>query len=167
MSKTLKSPIPLKLTPQRFRPYGRIIHYPAKQVKVRNRNLFRIVLADKTAPGWRIAYLVVRDRKIYRLEKHPASFESFEPICGRSLIFVATRPDFKAIKCFYLDRPVIVNKNVWHGVVTLDRESEMKLTENAKVRCVYWKMGRKLPLLKSDLPVGDRKEMELKYGQKE
>jgi len=85
--------------------------------------------------------LIVRDKKIRRLECHPESFESFEPVCGRSLLFVAWKKDVKAIECFELTRPIILKKGVWHGVVTVTPECEIKLTENSKVKCVYWPLG--------------------------
>jgi len=136
---------PAKLSLSRFRAYGRLIRYPGKSNKSPRHNLFRIVLTEPSRQGWRIAYLIVRDKTIRRMEQHPDSFESFEPIRGRSLIFVAKTPRLSAIRCFYLDQPLIVNKGIWHGVVTLDKESEMKLTENAKVRCEYWNLERRLP----------------------
>jgi len=127
-----------KLNAQNFRRYGRIIEYPRKHLKGNQRNLFRIVLTESSRLGWRIAYLIVRDKKIKKLECHPYSFESFEPMCGRGLLYVAKKSDECAIECFQLDRPVILKKGIWHGVVTLTDEWEIKLTENAKVKCVYW-----------------------------
>ena len=40
----------------------------------------------------------------------------------------------------FLDRPVVLRKGVWHGIITLGKESEVKITENAHVRCVYWQL---------------------------
>ena len=134
-----------KITAKNFRPYGRIIEYSNKHLKGNKRNLFRIVLAETNRHGWRIAYLIVRDKTIKRLESHPYSFESFEPLTGRSLIYVTKKMDTRSIECFELDRPIILNKGIWHGVVTLNDESEIKLTENANVKCVYWALGFQLP----------------------
>lgn len=130
-----------KITASNFRRYGRIIEYPSKQTRSKKINLFRIVLTEPNIKGWRIAYLIVRDKTIKKLEQHPHSFESFEPVKGKSLLYVSPRCEQKAIECFYLDRPIILKKGIWHGVVTLSHESEMKLTENAKVKCVYWPLG--------------------------
>ena len=134
-----------KITAQSFRKYGWLIEYPKKHLKGNKKNLWRIVHKEPKTYGWRIAYLVVRDKTIRRLEQHLHSFESFEPICGRSLLYVAQKQDLKSIKCFKLDRPIILKKKVWHGIVTTVKESEIKLTENAFVKCVYWKLGFKLP----------------------
>jgi len=126
-----------RITPRGFCAYGRVIGYPRRPREGRGRNLFCVVLREPKA-GWRIAYLVVRDTSIRRLEQHPGSFESFEPVQGRCLLFVALRKDPRAIRCFRLDRPVVLKKGLWHGIVTLDREADVKLTENNRVTCVYW-----------------------------
>ncbi|MDD5019695.1 MAG: hypothetical protein PHH75_06725 [Candidatus Omnitrophica bacterium] len=123
-----------------FKPYGWIIDYPKRGAR-RCGNLFRIVVRQRNAAGWRIAYLVVRDKVIDRLEQHPCSLESFEPVCGRSLLFVARRRKAGDIACFLLDKPVVLKKGIWHGVVAMGKESDIKITENASVRCVYWKTG--------------------------
>jgi ureidoglycolate hydrolase len=132
-----------KINPDNFKKFGRVIEYAGK--KTEGSNLFRIVLKEKEPFGWRIAYLVVREKKISRLEQHKNSFESFEPVKGRSLIYVAREKEPSKIECFYLERPVVLNKGVWHGVVTLDKESEIKISENASVRSIYWKLLFALP----------------------
>ena len=129
------------ITSQNFRRYGKIIAYPNKHLKGKKKNLFCIVLTEGKHTGWRIAYLIVRDKRIRRLERHPFSFESFEPMVGKALLYVTEKKDKNRIECFYLDRPIILNKGVWHGVVTQSTESEMKLTENLKVKCHYWPLG--------------------------
>ena len=134
-----------KINSRDFRRYGRVIEYPGKEKKGTQKNLFRIVLKETGKTGWRIAYLIVRDRKIRRLEQHPYSFESFEPVKGRSLLYVAARKDEKAIECFHLDKPIILKKGVWHGVVTLSPETEIKISENKDVKCVYWPLSAVLP----------------------
>ncbi len=135
-----------RITLRGFCAFGRVIGYPHRSREDAGRNLFCIVLRQPRA-GWRIAYLVVRDTWIRRLERHPESFESFEPVRGRSLLFVARRKDPRAIRCFLLDRAVILKKGLWHGIVTLDREADVKITENSRVKCVYWPLpftlGRK------------------------
>ncbi len=127
-----------KITARNFKPYGWLIGYPDKNSQSPKRNLFRIVLREKEKTGWRIAYLIVRDKTFDRLERHIDSFESFEPVKGESLIYLARAKQIDKIECFYLDAPVILKKNIWHAVVTKSRESEIKITENAKVKCGYW-----------------------------
>ncbi len=132
---------PQKINAVNFRRFGRIIEYPKDKPQEKSKNLFRVILKEKEPFGWRMAYLVVRDKTISRLEQHLFTFESFEPVKGRSLIYLARDKDSSLIECFYLDRPVILYKGVWHGVVTLAEESEIKISENCSVRSVYWRLG--------------------------
>ena len=125
-----------------FKSFGWIIDYPKKGAP-ETKNLFRIVIRQPRS-GWRIAYLVVREKRINRLEQHPDTFESFEPICGRSLLYVAKKKDARSISCFLLDKPIILKKGIWHGVVTLSKEADIKIVENATVKCVYWPLGFEL-----------------------
>ena len=132
------------ITSQSFRRYGRVIEHPHKRARDKDANLFHVVITERKRQGWRIAYLVVRDKSINRLEYHPGSFESFEPVFGETILYVSRSRNHNDIECFYLDRPVVLHKDIWHGVVTAGRESEIKITENAKVKCVYWPLGMEL-----------------------
>jgi len=129
-----------KITEKNFKNFGCVIDHPCKKTK-NGRNLFRIILTEKETVGWRIAYLVVRDKQIDRLEQHIDTFESFEPVAGETLLYVAKERNPKKIECFLLDKPVILNKGIWHGVVTLNLNAEIKITENANVDCIYWELG--------------------------
>jgi ureidoglycolate hydrolase len=132
-----------KIKASLFKPYGWIIDYPQRRKAQKTKNLFRIVLRQPRE-GWRIAYLVVRDRVIDKIESHPDSCESFEPIKGKGLLFVSQKKDASAIKCFLLDKPVILKKGIWHAVLTITKEFDVKIVENSKVRCVYYRLKEKL-----------------------
>lgn len=133
-----------KITAQNFRRYGWVIGFPNKHFHGKKSNLFRVAVKENNETGWRIAYLVVREKSITRLEQHPESFESFEPVKGRSLLYISNSKNRKKITCFYLDKPVILKKGIWHGVVTLGAETDIKITENAKVESIYWELGMEL-----------------------
>lgn len=126
-----------------FKPYGWVIEYPGRKRAPKEKNLWRIIVRQPKT-GWRIAYLVVRDKVIQRLEQHPGTFESFEPIKGKGLLYIATRKDPNAIRCFFLDKPVILKKGIWHGIVTSGKECDVKIVENARVKCLYWPLGFEL-----------------------
>jgi len=130
-----------KINAGNFRPYGWVIEYPAKNSRGKNANLFHVVIREKGDFGWRIAYLVVRDKRVERLEQHRLSYESLEPVKGASLLYVSLKKDPEEIACFYLDRPVILKKCVWHGILTLNGSAEIKITENRRVRSAYWRLG--------------------------
>lgn len=127
-----------KINTKNFRRFGWVIEYPKKTPRNKRDSFFKVILTEKRKVGWRIAYLLLRDKTLDKLERHVDSFESFEPVKGRSLIFVSRGRNHKKIKIFFLDKPVILDKGIWHGVVALGRESEIKITENAKLRCDYW-----------------------------
>jgi len=137
-----------------FKQYGKIIEYPSKELKGTKRNLWRIVHTVAEKNGWRVAYLVLRDKTIGRMESHPASDETFEPVAGEALIFVSTEKDFKRIECFRLDKPVILYKGTWHGLISLSPETEIKITENSRVECRYWELGFRMKKPAQDLPAG-------------
>ena len=130
-----------KINTKNFLGFGRVIEYPRILYKLNGKNLFRIILRESAALGWRIAYLVVRDKAIARLEQHLETYESLEPLRGKALLYVAKNKDPRNIECFYLNRPVILKKGIWHGIVSVGKECEIKITENAKVKCLYWKLG--------------------------
>ena len=136
-----------KINSSNFKRYGWVIEGSAKKSKDKEKSLFSIVLTEPIKAGWRIAHLLLRDKSVAYLERHIDSFESFEPIRGKTLIYVAGAKDLKKIMCFYLDKPVILKKGVWHNVITLDTQSEIKITENAKVKCDYWQLGCKVSRL--------------------
>jgi ureidoglycolate hydrolase len=124
-----------KLTHSAIRPYGYIID--SKCVKDDGKtNCFGILLKEK-AKGWRIGYLIVRDKKIKRLEMHPDSFETFEPVKGKLVIAFAPNKNPAKIKVFRLDKPVVVKKGVWHEVAAISPRAEVKLFENIEVKTKY------------------------------
>jgi ureidoglycolate hydrolase len=126
-----------RITPGAFAPFGKIIDLPRAGFLNPRKNLWKIIVRQPKT-GWRIAFLRVRDRAICRLERHPGSYESFEPLEGRGLLFVALKKNPASIRCFFLDKPVILKKGLWHGVVALTREADIKITENSRVVCEYW-----------------------------
>lgn len=133
---TPKSP-----TQQNFRCYGKLIDYPNKTSKGTKRNLWRIVHTSDAKTGWRVAYLILRDKTIGQMGCHPASDETFEPIKGRAVLFVSTKKDLSAIEAFVLDKPLIVYKGIWHNLISLTPETEIKITENAKMTSRAWSFG--------------------------
>ncbi len=135
------------LAPQSFKPYGKLINYPGQENKGRKRNLWRIVHRENAKVGWRIAYLVLRDKTIGRLESHPFSDETLEPVKGKALLFVAQKKDLSSVRCFLLDRSIVLYKGVWHGLVSISPETEIKITENKKVACRHWPLGSRVKTL--------------------
>jgi hypothetical protein len=72
------------------------------------------------------------------LESLPDSLETFEPVKGKTIITLAPnkRPD-KA-EAFFLDRPLVLKKGVWHNVAAISKECEIKIFENIEVKTEYY-----------------------------
>ena len=124
-----------KLTHEAIKPYGFIIDSRCVKDKGYG-NDFGVLLKAKSN-GWRVGYLIVRDRVIKRLENHPDSLETFEPTEGKLVIAFAplSKPD--EVKVFLLDKPVVVKKHVWHEVAALSKRAEVKIFENIEVGVGY------------------------------
>ncbi len=123
-----------------FRKYGYLIDWNNHKQKGSG-NQFRIVTRERVAQGWRIAYLIVKDRAIDRLEQHPNSMESFEPIRGKAVLHVCNQKKPSRVESFILDKPVILRKGVWHGVTSISDETHIKITENHRVGMKKHRLG--------------------------
>ncbi len=134
---------PKKITAENFKKYGYIIHWEGPENKEEN-NQFRIVISDPKVIGWRIAYLIVRDKQSDFMEKHPFSYESFEPVKGKAVLYVSNKKKPQAIEAFILDKPIILRKGIWHNVLTCSKETHIKITENNRVRLIKYDLGYRL-----------------------
>ena len=123
-----------------FRKYGYLIDWDNRKRKG-DGNQFRVVTRERVAQGWRIAYLIVKDKAISRLEQHPNSMESFEPISGKAVLHVCNQRKPNKVESFILDKPVILRKGVWHGVTSISDETHIKITENCRVGMVQHPLG--------------------------
>ncbi len=123
------------ITPGSIRPYGVIIDSRCVADDGRKNN-FGILLRER-ARGWRIGYLIVRERVMRRLERHPDSLETFEPVKGTAVIALASRRERSRPKLFRLDKPVVIKKGVWHDVAAVSKRADIKIFENSEVRTDY------------------------------
>ncbi len=119
------------LTEEKFRPYGRLIRFPEA-----DKTNFYIVASDEKP--WRLAVFRYSNHSIQRMECHPTSLESFEPLEGTTLLLVSEHDTPEQYRIFLLDRPVILEKGVWHQTLSLTREASVKITENADVYSDYY-----------------------------
>ncbi|MGC8764920.1 MAG: ureidoglycolate lyase [Brevinematia bacterium] len=95
------------------------------------------ILTKVSKEGWRIAILEIERKAAKRLERHPDSIETFEPMSGIGVLLVASeRPE--NFEVFLLDKPVCLNKGVWHEVFSLSERAKFKITENDEVECEYY-----------------------------
>ena len=124
-----------KLTHKTIKPYGWIIG--SKTIKDDGRgDKFEVLLKERSA-GWRIGYLILRSKKIIRLENHPDSLETFEPVTGKAVIMLAANKCPGKTQIFFLDKPVVLKKGVWHNVAAISGKCEIKIFENIEVKTEY------------------------------
>ncbi len=129
---------PKQITKEGFRKYGYIIEWEGPENK-KEINQFRIVVRRRKVIGWRIAYLIVREKHIDCLESHPSSYESFEPVKGASILYVSNQKKPQKIEAFFLNKPIVLKDGIWHGIVTIGKEAHVKITENNLVKLVRHK----------------------------
>lgn len=125
------------ITAENFKQYGVVLELLTDKEKKSNGESQFKVLTTQQNVGWRLAYLIVRTRSLKRLERHPLSMESFEPVRGVSLITVAPKENPEKVETFVLDKPVVLHAGVWHDVLALSEEAEIKITENADIVTEY------------------------------
>jgi ureidoglycolate hydrolase len=129
-------PLPLRvLTSDAFAPYGAVLDLedPNPDRAAAGQTEFRVITRSSDPTGWRLAVLRIRNHEVDRLEAHPTTQESFEPMWGVTVICVAQPQSPERFEAFVLDRPVCLNVGVWHAVMALTAESQIKIAENLEV----------------------------------
>ena len=119
------------ITAETFAPFGDILEFPQNVTAD-----FHIIVREEKDP-WRIALLRFDRHSVKRLENHPESMESFEPLEGIAVILVAEHETPENLRAFLLDKPVCLFKGVWHDVLALSSGAKVKITENLEVRSEY------------------------------
>ncbi len=114
------------LTKKSFKKYGIIGEHHQLQTG------YEPLIKEKSE-GWIWALLTFDNRTMGSLECHPNSFESFEPLSGTAILLVAPFKKPAELKAFLLDKPVILNKGVWHSILTLSQKTQVKIMENLHV----------------------------------
>ncbi len=125
-----------KLTQKNIKPYGWIID--RSFIKDDGQGDKYDILLKERSGGWRIGYLILRNKKIVKLESHPDSLETFEPVKGKAAIALASDKTPEKCEMFLLDRPVVLKKGIWHNVTAISKECEIKIFENAEVTTEYY-----------------------------
>lgn len=120
------------ITTEAFEKFGSVIEFPQG-----NQDNFYIVETEETQP-WRLAVFRYSNKSIQRIECHPTSKESFEPLSGVTLLLVAEQETPEDYCVFLLDKPVCLKKNIWHQVLALSQEAQVKITENLEVESRFY-----------------------------
>jgi len=128
----------LNITRERFAKYGQVL-MPCEDLP----KPFEIIVREE-GYGWRLAVLTLTGRDIDLLENHPTSFESFQPISGASLLIVAPNEAPEDFEVFLLDKPICLNKGIWHNNIALSESACIQIAENLDVESEYYHLKTRL-----------------------
>lgn len=121
------------ISKESFSKYGIIIDHEVTKTD----HFFEVLITEENA-GWRIAFFEISRKATNVMECHSASCESFEPVRGTTLLFVAENSSPENYEVFLLDKPVCLYKGIWHQVITLSEYSQIKITENFAVDSEFY-----------------------------
>jgi ureidoglycolate hydrolase len=126
----------LNLDERLFSPYGRILT-PGEdeEPEVSESGIFDFYVPfSDSSQGWQIGYLVNEAKRIDKLERHPNTPEVFSPLDGKSVLVVSEDPgDPDSIFGFFLSKPIVFNRGMWHGVISITETSEILIVESPDV----------------------------------
>lgn len=133
--------ITLELMQKLFQPFGRILKpLPTETPEVSEKGIFNFfVILKEFAEGWQVGYLEQMGKVLKALECHPTTPEVFVPLKGESILLLAVKPE-EEIVAFKLDKPIVLNQGVWHGVISLTERSEILIVENQGVTDEFYKL---------------------------
>jgi ureidoglycolate hydrolase len=115
-----------------FKPFGKVLEFLPGDT-----GNFYIVDTETEKP-WRVAVFRYSNKEIQKIECHPSSKESFEPLQGITVLLVAEHETPENCHAFILDKPVVLKKGIWHQTLALTPEAQVKITENIEVESVFY-----------------------------
>ena len=115
-----------------FKKYGKVLEFSDDC-----REPFEIVITEEKEP-WRLAVFRYTNKTVKRMECHPTSLESFEPLKGLTVLIVAEHDHPEDYEAFILDKPVCLYKGIWHQVLALTDEGQVTIAENLDVNSEFY-----------------------------
>ena len=132
----------LKIEEGNLKTFGEILVPPIGLApEVYEDEIFKFYVTFKEkAIGWQIGYLDQMGGKVDKLECHPNTSEVFIPLSGEAIILLSVHPS-KDISAFKLDLPIVLNKGVWHAVISLTESSKILIVESPDVIDEYYELN--------------------------
>lgn len=124
-----------------FEKYGRVLEFSEGITEP-----FEIIITEEKEP-WRLAVFRYCNKTVKKLECHPMSLESFEPLKGITVLIVAQHDTPKEWEAFILDNPVCLNKGIWHQVLSLTDEAQVKIAENLEVDSKFFELKQEIEVM--------------------
>jgi ureidoglycolate hydrolase len=133
----------LELIQELFKCFGRVLEpLPKETPKVIKEGVFNFfVIFKEFAKGWQVGYLEQTGKVVKVLECHPTTPEVFIPLSGEAVLLLAINPE-EEITAFKLDKPIVLSRGIWHGVISLSERSEMLIVENPDVTNEFHELER-------------------------
>ena len=126
------------ITRETFAPFGTVIEFSPDFD-----GIYEILETEDEKP-WILAVFRYTNKTIQRIENHPTSMETFEPLSGVTVLLVAEHETPENYKAFVLDKPVCLKKGVWHQVLSLTPSAEVKITENKDVYSDFYDLPEEI-----------------------
>ncbi len=125
---------------EEFERFGKVLEFSEKCAEP-----FEIVITEEKEP-WRLAVFRYTNKTIRRMECHPTSLESFEPLSGITVLVVAEHEKPEDYEAFVLDKPVCLYKGIWHQVIALTDEAQVKIAENLEVNSEFYDFEKEIEI---------------------
>ena len=126
------------MTRETFAPFGTVIEFSPDFD-----GIYEILETEDEKP-WILAVFRYTNKTIQRIENHPTSMETFEPLSGVTVLLVAEHETPEKYKAFVLDKPVCLKNGVWHQVLSLTPAAEVKITENKDVYSEFYDLPEEI-----------------------
>jgi len=92
------------------------------------------ILFREQGETWQVGYYVGYATSIDYVERHPNTPEVFVPLSGAPILVVLKNFNSQEIPiAFRLDKPVVINRGVWHNVISVSGKSEILIIESMGV----------------------------------
>ena len=129
----------LEINKTNFKYFGEVLVPSDESIpEVFEDDIFKFYVTFKEqANSWQIGYLDQIGKKVDKLECHPNTSEVFVPLSGDAVILLSVNPQ-ENIFAFRLDKPIVLSKGIWHGVISLTDSSKMLIVESADVLDEYY-----------------------------
>ncbi|MBD3309465.1 hypothetical protein GF339_23910 [candidate division KSB3 bacterium] len=137
------------LTHEHFSPYGRMLAPTAEeQPEVSEAGMFDFYVTFKeSSQDWQIGYLKQQGTVLDKLERHANTAEVFAPVSGRAALVLATDPAREETwRAFVLEKPIVLNRGVWHGVIALSEDAEMLIVESPDVTDEFYQLSQPITI---------------------
>jgi ureidoglycolate hydrolase len=138
---------PVALEQRLFEPFGRILQpLPGENPAQSEKGVFDFFLPfTERSGGWSIGFLEYSGKLLHQLERHPNTPEVFCPLKGDCLLVLASDPAEEAgIRAFRLQKPIVLARGVWHGLICLSDRAEILIVENPETVDEYHQLKRSI-----------------------